>query len=44
MTRWRWPIPIVDGDRLVGMVRRGDLVKWLALQQPGVVPYAVSRG
>lgn len=36
-------IPIVDGDRLVGMVRRGDLVKWLALQQPGAMPSAVSR-
>lgn len=28
-------MPVLDGEHLVGIVRRADLMKWLALQSPG---------
>lgn len=38
-------IPIVEGRRLLGLVRRGDLVKWLAIRtgQPGTSHHPYSR-
>ncbi|XWX15792.1 hypothetical protein ACN3NA_45945 [Nannocystis pusilla] len=27
-------MPVVDGERLVGVLRRRDILKWLELQAP----------
>ena len=32
-------LPVVDGDRLVGMVSIGDLVKWTITQQSETIDH-----